>query len=225
MPDVVITAERRTEVGSGPAGRFRRAGLLPATVYGLGSDPLSVTVPRLELEHILHGAAGANTLITITVDGDETLALARQIQRHPTRGELLHVDFVRIRRDVAVSADVPIHVEGEAIGTREGGVLEQAMFAVTLSALPSDIPDSIVVDVSALNVGDQIRVEDLNVPAGVELSHEPAELVVHVAVPRVVEEAPAEGEGEEGVEGAEAAAASDEASGDAGGAGSDEGGE
>jgi large subunit ribosomal protein L25 len=204
MPDVIITAEKRSELGSGPSGRFRREGRLPATVYGLGGEALSVTVPTRELEHVLHGAAGANTLITIKVDGDETLALARQIQRHPTRGELLHVDFVRIRRDVAVNAEVPVHIEGEAAGLREGGVLEQNLFTLTVSALPGSIPESIVADVTELNIGDQIRIQDLSAPEGVEFAHEPDELVVHVAVPRVVEE-PTEGEVPEGEEGAEAA--------------------
>ena len=109
MPDVTLTAEPRTERGSGPAGRLRRTGKVPAVVYGLEADAQSVTVVGRELERILHGAGGANTLITLQLGtgGDDALALVRQIQRNPTRGDLVHVDFVRVRRDVAVSAEVP----------------------------------------------------------------------------------------------------------------------
>ena len=118
MPDVTLTTEPRTEQGSGPAGRLRRAGKVPGVVYGLDADPQSVTVVGRELERILHGEGGTNTLITLQLDGDDALALARQIQRHPTRGDLVHVDFVRVRRDVAVSAEVPLQTEGEPPGVR-----------------------------------------------------------------------------------------------------------
>ena len=220
MADVILTAEKRTDLGSGPAGRFRREGRLPAVVYGLRSDSVSVTVPSRELEHILHGVSGANTLITLELDGDQLLALARQIQRHPTRGELVHVDFVRVRRDVAVSAEVPLHVEGEAPGVKAGGMLEQLLFTVTVEAMPGNIPDSIVFDISGMELNDQLRVADLPVPAGVALQHEDDELVAQVTIPRGMaggeEEAEAaEGEGAEAEAGGEAPAA--EGGGEAGG--------
>src|SRR6476620_6427773 len=99
MPDVTLTAEPRTEHGSGPAGRLRRTGKVPAVVYGLDADAQSVTVVGRDLERILHGAGGANTLITLHLGtGDDALALVRQIQRNPTRGDLVHVDFVSVRR-------------------------------------------------------------------------------------------------------------------------------
>jgi len=201
MPDVTLTAESRTEHGSGPAGRLRRTGKVPAVVYGLEADPKSVTVVSRELERILHGEGGANTLITLKVDGDDALALARQIQRHPTRGDLVHVDFVRVRRDVAVSAEVPLQTEGDAPGVREGGLLEQLLFSVTVEAMPGNIPNSLTIDVSGLALGDQLHIGDLDVPAGVTLQHEDDELIVQVAIPRGMDEGE-EGEGEEG-EGAE----------------------
>ena len=134
MADVILNAEPRTELGSGPAGRYRRAGLVPAVVYGLESDPISINVGERELDRLLHGASGANTLINLKLDAGDALALARQIQRHPTRGDLVHVDFVRVSRDVAVSAEVPLHIEGDAPGSREGGLLEQLLFTVTVEA-------------------------------------------------------------------------------------------
>jgi large subunit ribosomal protein L25 len=202
MPDVTLTAEPRTERGSGPAGRLRRTGKVPAVVYGLEAEAQSVTVVGRELERILHGAGGANTLITLQLGtgGDDALALVRQIQRNPTRGDLVHVDFVRVRRDVAVSAEVPLLTEGDPPGVREGGLLEQLLFNVTVEAMPGNIPNSITVDVSHLALGDQLHVRDLPVPTGVTLQHEDDELVAQVTIPRGMDEGE-EGEGEEGAEG------------------------
>lgn len=208
MADVVLHAVARPERGSRPSGRIRRAGRVPAVVYGLGEEATSISVGARELGHILAGEAGANTLITLDLDGEQHLTLARQIQRHPTRGDLVHVDFIRIRRDVAVTAEVPLEVTGEAPGTRQGGILDQVLFHLTVEAKPADIPASIDVDAGALEVGDQIRVGELVLPPGVTTPQDPDDLVVHVTVPRVVEEAeePA-AEGEEGEEPAGAPAA------------------
>jgi large subunit ribosomal protein L25 len=209
MADVILQAEPRTNLGSRNAGRIRREGLLPAVVYGLQTEPVSVTVSARELDHALHSASGANTLITLKVEGQEdALALARQIQRHPTRNELVHVDFVRISRDVAVAADIPLTIEGEPPGVKEGGVLEQLFFSVTVEALPGNIPTEIVVDVSHLALGDQLRIADLPIPAGVSVQQEADELVVQISIPRGLSEeeeaaeAALEAEGEEGAEGA-----------------------
>jgi large subunit ribosomal protein L25 len=222
MPDVIIQAQPRTKLGSRNAGRIRREGLLPATVYGLQNDTLSVTVSARELDHALHSASGANTLITLKMDGqDDALALARQIQRHPTRNELVHVDFVRVRRDVAVAAEIPLNLEGEPPGAKEGGVLEQLFFTVTVEALPGNIPTEIVVDVSHLALGDQLHVADLPIPAGVTVQHEPDELVVQVSIPRGLSEEEEAAEGEEGVEGEEGAEGGEASASDDGGDGGD----
>jgi large subunit ribosomal protein L25 len=218
MPDITLATEPRRELGSRPAGRLRREGKVPAVVYGLGADTVSVTVPSRELQHILAGESGANTLITLDVDGESVLTLARQIHRHPTRGELVHVDFIRIRRDVAVSAEIPVHLLGEATGVRDGGLLEQLLFQLTVEAMPGNIPVSIEIDVSDLAIGDQLRVEDIPLPAGVETQAEADFVVAQVAAPRVVTEAEEGEEGEaaegEAAEGGEAPAA--DASDDAG---------
>jgi len=219
MPDITLATEPRSERGSRPAGRLRRQGKVPAVVYGLGAETVSVTVPARELQHILAGESGANTLITLDVDGDSVLTLARQIHRHPTRGELVHVDFIRIRRDVAVSAEIPVHLLGEATGVKDGGLLEQLMFHLTVAAMPGNIPVAIEIDVSELAIGDQLRVEDVELPAGVSTEVETDTVVAQVAAPRVAAEEEEEGEeGEaaegEAAEGGEAPAA--EASDDAG---------
>ncbi len=210
MADVKLAANKRSERGTRPAKRLRREGLLPAVVYGLEDEAVPVTVSARELGLILGGEAGANTLINLQVDGAEQLTLARQIQRDPMRGDLVHVDFVRIRRDVAVEAEVPVQIVGEAPGAKEGGIVEQQLFSLTISAKPADIPPVVEVDVSALELNDQIRFEDLRLPPGVETGYEPDELVVQVIVPRVVEEVTEEeaelAEGEELPEGEEGAA-------------------
>jgi large subunit ribosomal protein L25 len=218
MPDITLASEPRTDLGSRPAGRLRREGKVPAVVYGLGIDSVSITVPARELQHILAGEAGANSLITLDVDGKSVLTLARQIHRHPTKGVLMHVDFVRIDRAVAVSAEIPIHLVGEAEGVKDGGLLEQLMFNLTIEAMPGNIPLAIEIDVSALAIGDQLRVEDVPLATGVATQIEGDTVVAQVAAPRVAtaEEA-AEGElaeGEAGEGGADASAA--ETSDDAG---------
>jgi large subunit ribosomal protein L25 len=205
MADATLTAERRTARGKGPAGRTRRAGLVPAVVYGLGEDNVTVSVQSRELAHILSGAAGANTLITLKIDGTEQLALARQIQRHPIKGSVLHVDFVRVRADQAIQADVPVRLIGDAEGVARGGVLEQLLHTVSVEALPADIPNVLEIDIADLEIGGSVHVDRLTVPEGVTLLNDPADLIASIAAPRVAEEA-AEGEAAEGEAGAPAAA-------------------
>jgi len=220
--EVALTADPRTERGSRPAGRLRRAGKVPAVVYGLGGDTVPVTVPSRELGHIL--GHGANTLITLRVDGDDQLTLARQVQRHPTRGDYVHVDFIRVRTDVAVSAEVALHLIGEPEGVRNGGLLEQLVFGLPIEAMPQNIPGSIEIDVAHLDIGSQIRLDEITLPTGVTATIEPDALIAQVVAPRVeVVEEPEVAEGEEGAEGeapageaAEGAPAAEAASGDEG---------
>jgi large subunit ribosomal protein L25 len=210
MPDITLTTEPRTEFGSRPSGRLRREGRVPAVVYGLGTDSVSITVGSRELQHILAGEAGANSLINLDVDGQSVLTLARQIHRHPTKGILVHVDFVRIDRDVAVSAEIPIHLVGEAEGVKDGGLLEQLMFHLTIEAMPGNIPLAIEIDVSELAIGDQLRVEDVPLAEGVTTQVETDTVVAQVAAPRVATlEEGEEGEAVEGEEGEAGAEASD----------------
>jgi len=199
MPDdVVLTAESRTDRGSGAAGRLRREGRLPAVVYGLGGESTAVTVATHDLDLIL--AHGVNTLITLRLGNDDQLALARQVQRHPVRGELVHVDFIRVRTDVAISAEVALHLVGEAEGAKSGGVVDQQLFSLHIEAMPQNIPGGIELDISALEIGDHLRVSDLDLPAGVTTDVDPETLVVTVAAPRVVVSEEEEGEAAEGEE-------------------------
>ena len=212
MADATLSAERRTEGGKRPAGRLRREGLLPAVVYGLNEENLPVTVSSHDLSRILSGPSGANTIITLQLDGKEQLALARQIQRNPVKGTLVHVDFIRIRADQAIQADVPVHLVGDAEGVNRGGVLEQMVHTVSVEAKPADVPTALQIDISALEIGDSVRISDLTIPAGVTVRNDPDDLVAHISAPRVAE-AEEGAEGAEEAEGGEAAAEGGEAAG------------
>jgi len=203
MADATLIAERRPTAGKGPAGRVRREGLVPAVVYGLGNENVSVSVSARELLHILSGGSGANTLITLKVDGADELAIARQIQRHPVKGNVIHVDFVRVRADQTIQAEIPVHLTGEAEGAVRGGILEQLVHTLTVEAKPSDFPPSIEYDVSALEIGGQVYVRDLDVPARGTVLQDSDDLVAQISAPRVAEEEAEVVEGE-AVEGAPA---------------------
>ena len=198
--EVTLVADANRQIGKSAARKIRREGKVPAIVYGLGSDPEAVAVSSREFEHILHSPGGSNTLISLDLSGKQELVLARQLVRHPVRHNLVHVDFIRVSRDVAVTAEVPIHLTGDAQGVKEGGMLAQDTFTLSIEAKPGDLPNAIEADVSALNIGDQLTVADLKLPPGVVSTQDPGDLVAHVSTPVVVDlgEAPEAAEGEEG---------------------------
>ena len=150
MSDAILIAQKRTETGDGPAKRLRAAGRVPAVVYGLDTAAVSVSVPARELDHILHSASGYNTLITLKVDTDNQLALARQVHRHPVKGTVLHVDFVRVRADQTIQAEVRLNLLGAPEGVSQGGMLEQLMHSLTVEGKPGQLPTEIEHDVTAL---------------------------------------------------------------------------
>jgi large subunit ribosomal protein L25 len=193
---------------------------LPAVVYGLGGESTAVTVASHDLDLIL--SHGVNTLITLRLGSDDQLTLARQVQRHPVRGDLVHVDFIRVRTDVAISAEVALHLVGEAEGSKSGGVVDQQLFSLHIEAKPQDIPGGIELDISALEIGDHLRVSDLALPAGVTTGVDPETLVVTVAAPRVAVAEEEEGEEGEAAEGEAAPSAEAAPEGDGGGAPAEE---
>jgi large subunit ribosomal protein L25 len=209
MPDIMLPAEVRSDSGSRPSGRLRREGLTPGIVYGLGGESVSVTVNAHQLGNILSSRTGANTLITLQIAGRNELALARQVQRDAVKGTLIHVDFVRVRADQTIQAEVRLNLLGAPEGVSQGGMLEQLMHSLTVEGKPGQLPTEIEHDVTALVLGDQLRVADLSLPAGVLVTNDPDDLIAMISVPRGLEA----GEGEvaaepvEGAEGEEAPAA------------------
>lgn len=179
MKDQRLSAQPRPDTGSRPARRLRAQGQVPATLYGRGVEPLSLSVDARELRLALAGESGSNVLFSISLDGADHLALARQIQRHPIRATVDHVDFITVERDREVDAEVPIRLVGEALKvTRADGLVEQGLFRLTVRARPGDIPTHLDVDVTDLTVGESIRVSDLSLPPGVTTEVEGEEPVV-----------------------------------------------
>lgn len=181
---VTLTAEARDGRGKSEGRRLRRAGRVPAIAYGAELDATPVSVDALELYHALRTDAGLNALIRLEVAGNTHLTLARQLQRHPVRREIMHVDFVVVDRARKVTVDVPIHLTGEARGTDEGGVVDQVRFDVPVEVLPLEVPDSLELDISDMGVGDVKRLGDLDLPEGVELLDDPDYAVVSVYIPQ-----------------------------------------
>jgi large subunit ribosomal protein L25 len=225
MADTTLVAELRSEQGSRPAGRLRREGRLPGVVYGLGEDSVSVTVNAHQLGTILSSKSGANTLITLKIDGADQLALARQVQRDAVKGTLVHVDFIRVRADQTIQAEVRIDLQGDAEGVSQGGMLEQMMHTLTVEGKPGQLPNEIIHDVTALELGDQLHVKDIAIPAGITVVNDPEDLIATISQPRGLEEEAAaaeEGEGEEGAEAGEGGEGASEAASEEGGGESSE---
>jgi len=180
-----LQAEPRTEFGKGAARRIRRAHKVPAVLYGHGTDPVHVALPGHQMMLALkHG--GANALLTIELDGDTQLALPKQVQRHPVRGDLEHVDLLLVRRGEKVTVDIPIHTVGEAAADT---VVTVETSTVSVVAEATHIPDMISVSIDGAEAGTQILAKDLQLPEGSTLQlHEDA-LVANVpAAVELVEE-------------------------------------
>jgi large subunit ribosomal protein L25 len=183
---VALVARGRAGTGKGEARALRRAGRVPAIAYGSDLEaPVPVSVDGRELYHALHTDAGENAILRLDIEGDTQLAIVREIQRHPVRREVTHVDFVTVNRNVKITVEVPIATEGEAAGADEGGVADQVLFALPVEVLPLEVPDQITLDISEMQVGDVKRVEDLVLPAGVEPLEDPDRTVVTVNVPQL----------------------------------------
>ncbi len=205
MDEVSLVADVGRVKGSSESRRLRLAGKVPGVLYGHGIDPIDVAVGSRELRAALTSESGLNALISLDVDGKNHLAMARQLQRHPVRRTIDHVDFVIVRRDEVVSVEVPIHLVGEALDVeRADGMVEQSLHSLVVEAKPGDIPNAIEVDISDLSIGDAIRVSDLKLPAGATTEVDPEEIVVAGQATRMAVETEAEEE-------AAAAAAADAA--------------
>lgn len=194
----------REGIGSSESKRLRKDGNIPAVVYGLGMDPLSVSVNAREFRNALKTEAGTNVIINLEVGSDNYTALAREIQKHPYRDEYLHIDLIQIDLTQTVEADVQIEFVGIPVGVKEeGGLVQTINSSISISALPTNIPTSIELDISALNVGDNLTATDVNLPEGVELASEDDEsLLVTITLPRAaVEEEDSDEIGMEGEEG------------------------
>ena len=170
----LVKAETGRERGTRPSRRLRRTGRVPAVVYGMGAEPVTVSVDRTDLRVALSTEAGLNALITLDVEGGRQLSIVKDLQRHPVRREVLHVDFLRIDPDREVEVDVPLILTGEAKKvTQASGMVDQVMHHLPVLARPADIPVEVTADVSDLEVGSSLRVSDIELPAGVVPAGDP----------------------------------------------------
>ncbi len=213
---VTLHADRRTELGKGPTGRLRKTGRVPAIVYGYQTEPTAVHVDALEFYHALHTVAGRNVLIRLEVEGDTTLVIARDLQIHPIRQEVHHVDFLAVDRDSQISVEVPVHLDNEEEVVSDGGVLNQILYTVPIAVKPLEVPNEFVLDVTGMAIGDVKRVEDLldSLPEGSEFEIDHQRTVVTINAPISEEELEALEE-DAGVEQEEPELVGDEESGDA----------
>jgi large subunit ribosomal protein L25 len=175
VPEVRIAAEPRTEFGKGPARRARRAGRVPAVLYGHGTEPRHVSLPGHD---VLLALRTANVLIRLEgMAGGSQLALPKAIQRDPIKGNVEHVDLIMVRRGEKVTVDIPVTVTGEVV---PDGLLDQQLVQITVEAEATNIPPGIEVGIEGMQIGAAIHAGDLTLPAGVSLAVEPDILVLHV---------------------------------------------
>ena len=201
--DVTLTATTGRTLGSRPSKRLRAEGQVPGTLYGRGQEAISLAVEHRLLRQALTTDASLNAIITLHIDGDDELCIVRDLQRHPVRNDVIHVDFIRVDPNIEILVEVPIVLEGEAKAVLdEQGVVDQVAYTLSVYAKPNAIPNEVTVDISGLQIGDSLRVSDIPLPPGARTEADPEEAIVNASVTRAeVEEVP---EGEEGVEGAEA---------------------
>lgn len=210
MAEIKLEATTGRGLGNGPSRRLRAEGKIPGVVYGLDKEPVPITVDWRPLRAALTTDAGVNVLLDLKVGDDVDLAIVKDLQRHPIRGDVLHIDFLRVSADVEIVVDVPIVLEGEArIIINEGGTVDQSLFELAISAKPADIPNELVIDISELTFDEPIRVADLTLPAGVSTEIDPEETIVSGVFGVTEEDLETEGdetaEAAEGEETAEAA--------------------
>ena len=195
MATASLAGETRTETGKGVARKLRAAGRVPAVVYGHAREPQALSLTTRELEKLLSTISTGSTVVELTLGGATTKTLIREVQRHPFKKQILHVDFQELVAGEKVSVEIPLVFVGVPEGVRlSGAILEQILHSIEVLVDPSNIPNHIDVDVTNLAMGHSLHVRELTLPAGLEVLSEEDATVCAVAAPRAaVEETPAEG--------------------------------
>ena len=196
MKSVALNATSRALTRRAGAKALRTAGRIPAVIYGRQAPPQNLEVKSKEMEDLIHHSLSENLLVDLAVKDDarpKRLALVQEVQHHPLSGKVLHVDFHEVAENEKVTIMVPVETVGEAEGVKaDGGVLEHVLFKVKVRALPKDLPETILADVTHLKIGQAIHLGELKVPAEVELIGDKGIPVIAVAAPRTEEEEAAE---------------------------------
>lgn len=210
MTETILHAESGRQTGSSASRRLRADDKIPGVVYGHGMDPLSISVARRDLRQAVSGSAGLNTIVDLTIDGEVYPSLIKDVQRHPVRLNISHIDFIQVDLNEEITVTVPVHLTGEAKEVESNnGLIDQIMTELVIATTPRNIPDEIVFDVSSMDMDSTILVSDLDIPEGVRTVSDPDSAVVTVSIMRTpvldaeAEAAEAAAEGDEGAEAAE----------------------
>jgi len=186
MSTATLSATLRSESGKGAARALRRAGSVPAVIYGHKREPMSLSIATRDMERLLERVAPGSTVVELSIDGKVSRTIIREIQKHPFKKQLVHVDFQELVAGEKITVSIPLIITGVAVGVRSsGGVLDQTLRSLEISVDPSAIPNHIDVDVSALGVGNSIHVRDLTLPDGITVITDSDASVVVVAAPKV----------------------------------------
>ena len=203
MKIIELTAQSRSDTGKGVARKLRDKGEIPAILYGLGSDPVPLSVVRRDLALLLQSQHSHHLLLNLKVEGDQSetsLALLHQLELDPVRNNLIHADFMRVDRNKPIQTTVPVTLEGTPVGVRNGGVEQFVLREIEVEALPDQIPEEIRIDASGLDIGDSLHVSDLSEEGKpYTILTDPERAIATVLAPKLTterEEEAAEGEGE-----------------------------
>jgi len=193
--ELKLKAQKREESGKGPARKARERGEVPGVMYGLGEPPVSLMIKKEDLSDAIGGEAGLNVLLDLQItDGkekDSHLVMIKELQKHPFKEKLLHVDFLKVARDSKVTMKVPVALTGEeaSVGLKAGGTLQHNLWEIEVECLPTEVPDHIFLDVSEAEIGDHVTVADIEMPPGVTLVTDTADVVYTILAPRLIVEA------------------------------------
>jgi len=208
MADAIsVSAEMRDRAGKGVARAHRRAGRVPAVIYGNKLDPVSISVEQKELERLIHDPRFFNQIFEVQVNGEPHQVLARDLQLHPVSDRPMHVDFLRFNENTRIVLEIPVDFLNEEAspGLKRGGVLNIVRREVELLCSPLNIPEMLTADLTGLEIGDSIHISAIELPEGVEATTDRDFTVATIAAPTVMPTEEEEGEGEEGEEGEEGA--------------------
>src|SRR5918992_1625940 len=195
MATASLNATPRAEVGKGSARKLRANQRIPGVVYGHHRDATALTIDARELDKLLGSIAPGTTVVELHLGGRMSKTLIREIQRHPFKRQVLHIDFQELVAGEKITVNVPIVLVGTAAGVKDGGTVEEVLREISVEVDPANIPNHFEIDVSALGINDSVHVSDIKAPEGVEILDDLEATVAVVAPPRIAEEPPAPVEG------------------------------
>ncbi len=205
-----LKAAPRARTGSGVLKQMRREGWIPSVIYGRDVESSNLKVDASTFKELLAQSSSDNILVNLDVEGEGTrMAFLQSVQQHPISGSTLHVDFLAVDNKTEITAQIPVNFHGDAPGVKEGGIVEQFLHALEITCVPKDLPESIEVDISAMELGDALHIGDIKYPSGVTPTGTADIVVAHITKPAAtVSESTTDEEGaEESAEAREPAAA------------------